>query len=280
VLDNIILDAALQFRPDAKDAKDRDIGHIARQTAVLKDLLNIYQRLPTSTRELQQERAQFQHTIEALQEALYPWITKAKDGNRTYTSFFDLVNSYQQDAGIVISTGKDGGFRWAVHQIVTLRGVLNSTLPIEVFYGGDQDLPQEFRNFIEKIEADFPDSGSITTVDISQRFPDPDGILGLPGGWAMRPYAILASSFKNAILADADTIFLQDPRVLLDEPTFEEYGSIFWHDRRLAPASEETYKWADELLETAKAKEMERVKNEGWFHHWTFYEMERYNYLL
>ena len=275
MLNNIVIDAALQYRPDAKDARDMDVAHLARQTAVLRDLLRIYEKIPSTSRESQQEQAAFRHTIEAMQQVLYPWITQAKDGNRTYNSFFDLIDSYKQDAGIVISTGKNGGFRWAVHQIVTLRAVLNSTLPIEVFYGGEDDLPQKYRNFINALSVAFPGSGSISTVDITKKFPDPDGILGLPGGWAMRPYAILASSFKTAILADADTIFVQDPRVLLDEVTFKEYGSIFWHDRALMPASDETYKWADELLEAAKAKHMDKVTSEGWFQHLTFYEMER-----
>lgn len=275
MLNNIVIDAALQYRPDAKDARDMDVAHLARQTAVLRDLLRIYEKLPSTSRESQQEQAAFRHTIETMQQVLYPWITQAKDGNRTYNSFFDLIDSYKQEAGIVISTGKNGGFRWAVHQIVALRAVLNSTLPIEVFYGGEDDLPQKYRNFINALAVAFPGSGPIKTVDVTKKFPDPGGILGLPGGWAMRPYAILASSFKTTILADADTIFVQDPRVLLDEVTFKEYGSIFWHDRTLMPASDETYKWADELLEAAKAKHMDKVTSEGWFQHLTFYEMER-----
>lgn len=276
MLDSVIVDAAGQFQPEGKDVKDRDIAHLARQTAVLSDLLRIHQRIPTSTRELQQERAAFEHTIEAVQQALYPWITKPKDGNRTYNSFFHLIDSFHQDAGIVLTAGKDGGFRWAVHQIVTLRAVLNSTLPIEVFYGGDEDLPENHRKFIEDIALEFPGRGSITTRDIMKCFPDPDNELSLPGRWALRPFSVLASSFKQVILSDADTIFLQDPRILLNETNLHRYGSLFWHDRTLMPASDETYAWADELLASAKAKYMDRVRDAGWFRHWTYYEMERY----
>ena len=279
VLDTFILDAAVQFHPESEDAKDLDIGHVARHSAVLRELLRIYDRLTPPTRELQQEQAAFKHTIESLQQILYPWITQPKDGKRTYATFFDLINSYEQDAGIVISTGKDGGFRWAVHQIVTLRGVLNSTLPIEVFYGGDDDLPQQYRVFIEEIALTYPQSGTIKCVDITKKFPDPDEVLGLPGGWAMRPFAILASSFKTVILSDADTVFLQDPSVLLYEPGFLEHGSLFWHDRILGTATDETYQWADELLEAAKAKHLEDLQQQGWFAHKTQYEMERYSLL-
>lgn len=275
-LDTLIIQPALEFRPDGKYAKDLDIAHIARNTAVLKDLLRMYKRLSTTSTGLEHEKKSFKHAIETLQQTLYPWITKAKGGTGAYTSFFDLTNSYTQDAGIVISTGKEGGFRWTVHQIIALRGVLNSTLPIEIFYAGDDDLPESYRNFLHLIESVFPDSGSITTVDITEKFPDPDGLLGLPGGWAMRPFAILASSFKTVILADADTIFLQDPRKILDDVNFQESGSLFWHDRILGPASAATYKWVDELLETAKAKNRDKLQAEGWFNKTTYYEMERY----
>jgi Mannosyltransferase putative len=275
VLNNILIDAAMQFHPDGKDVKNLDMAHLARQTAVLSDLLRVYERIPTTTRELQEERAAFRHTIEAMQQALYPWITQAKDGKRTYDSFFNLLDSYTEDVGIVISAGKNGGFRWAMHQIIVLRKVLNSTLPIEVFYGGEDDLPKEYQTFIHSLQTEFPHAGPITAVDITQKFPDPDNILGLPGRWAMRPFSLLASSFKTAILTDADTIFLQDPRIILEEPKYKEFGSVFWHDRMLSQFSDDTAHWADELLEAAKAKHMDRVRSAGWFTWRNYYEMER-----
>lgn len=276
-MNEIIVDAARQFQPNGKDIKDQDIDHLARQTAVLNDLLRIYKRID-STAEFASERAAFKKTIEGLQRALYPWITAAKDGRRAYPTFFDLIDSYNQDAGIVISVGKEGGFRWAIHQIVTLRAVIHSNLPIEVFYAGETDLPKEYREFIDEMQSTYSGSGTITIIDINQRFLDPDETLGLPGGWALRPFAMLASSFKRVILSDADTIFLQDPRKLLHEPTFQQYGSIFWHDRILEPATEDIYNWADELLTKAKAKNLDKVREEnlGWFSRKTFYELERY----
>jgi len=277
VLNEIIIDAAKQFHPNAKDAKDKDIGHLARQTAVLQDLLRIYNRINSSNSAFDDERHLFESTINELQTFLYPWITAPSlEGSATYSTFFDLIHSYTEEAGIVISTGREGGFRWAIHQIVILRGVLNCTLPIEVFYGGDHDLPAQYRSFIEAIPSAFPGTGTIVTVDITKKFADRDETLRFPGGWAMRPFAVLASSFKTVILADADTVFVMDPRVLLEEESYKRFGSVFWHDRKLSPASDETYKWADELLETAKAKDLENIKKEGWFLHQTFYEMERY----
>jgi hypothetical protein len=61
----------------------------------------------------------------------------------------------------------------------------------------------------------------------------------------------------------------------LNESGFESHGSIFWHDRCLFAASDGTYKWVDELLESVKAKNMEAVHDAGWFRHETYYELER-----
>ena len=61
---------------------------------------------------------------------------------------------------------------------------------------------------------------------MKKHFPDPEHELGLPRGWAIRPFSILASSFKTVVLADADTIFLRDPRILINETGFLGYGSL------------------------------------------------------
>jgi hypothetical protein len=100
--------------------------------------------------------------------------------------------------------------------------------------------------------------------------------MDMPGGWALRPFAVLASSFKKVILSDADTVFIQDPTLLLQEPGFKDTGAIFYHDRLLAPAKDEVYDWVDNILEEVNAKHLDDVKkNSGWFSRKTFYEMER-----
>ena len=271
------MDAAVQFRPNEESAKDQDLAYIARHTVVLTKLLQIYQSIDP-TAEFEPDRAAFRHTIEKLQRTLYPWIYKIKDGVRTYKSFFDLVESYDQDAGIVISIGKGNGFRWAIHQIVTLRAVIHSTLPMEIFYAGDEALPKKYRDFIKNIQSSYPRSGSITIIDITRKFPDPDQMLGLSEERLMRSFAMLASSFKQVILSGPDTIYLQDPRIVLQEPSFLLYGSLFWHDRILAPASEDIYNWADELLERAKTKNLDKVREEGigWFNRKGYNELEKY----
>ncbi len=109
--------------------------------------------------------------------------------------------------GIVLTVGK-GNFVLAAHCIQTLRTVVNSTLPIEVFYAGDDDLPDVKR---EEIKAPL-----LETIDVLDQFNET--IAGLRNsGYAMKPFAALASSFERVILIDADTIFLQRPDSYFDE---------------------------------------------------------------
>lgn len=102
--------------------------------------------------------------------------------------------------------------------------------------------------------------------------------MNMPGGWALRPFAILASSFKRVILTDADTVFLQDPALLLEEPGFQNKGAIFYHDRVLGPAGDEVYDWVDNLLDDVNAEYIDDIKKDSeWFNRNTWYELERYD---
>jgi Mannosyltransferase putative len=130
---------------------------------------------------------------------------------------------------------------------------------------------------IDEISRNSSTGGTIRTVDIGRLFPDPGGVMKMPGGWALRPFAILASSFKKVILTDADTVFLQDPSALLTEPGFMDTGAIFYRDRVLGPGSNDVYDWVDNILEEVNAKYLEDIKkNSEWFSRKTWYEMERY----
>lgn len=144
------------------------------------------------------------------------------------------------------------------------------------FYGGDEDLPSSHRLALESISTP-SGPGTIRVIDIHKHFPDPSNAMSMPGEWALRPFAILASSFRNVILTDADTIFLQDPALLLSEPGFIDKGALFYRDRVLGPAKTEVYDWLDNLLDEVNAKNMKEIKKgSGWFSRSTFYEMERY----
>ncbi|KAJ3121179.1 hypothetical protein HK100_012497 [Physocladia obscura] len=132
-----------------------------------------------------------------------------------------LASSKFDDLGIVITTGQ-WHFELAVHAIITLRNVLNCTLPIEVQYMGENDLTKDMRKAFNSMP-------NVKTVDVRETFNTPN-----IGGWAIKPFSILASSFRHVIFIDADALFFQNPETVVRESViYKQFGQIFYHDRSL-----------------------------------------------
>src|SRR5205814_1779974 len=140
-----------------------------------------------------------------------------------------LRRSYiPKSRGLVIAAGKNN-FRFACHLIVSLRNIHNSTIPIEVAYAGEDDLPIQFRKVLKSLGTD------VETLDVTAVFDD--ATLDLQHGhegWAIKPFATLASRFEQVILLDADAVFLQSPEVLFQHSGYLETGTLLFHDRLLA----------------------------------------------
>lgn len=130
-------------------------------------------------------------------------------------------------AGIVIPTGQRT-LRYASHLIASLTRVHKTRLPIQVVYAGDGDLSAEGRTVLQEsaqgVEIEF--------LDVLSVFDDKTLKLG-EGGWAIKPFAALASRFDQVILLDADTVFLQDPGALLKQKRYQDTGALLFHDRLL-----------------------------------------------
>lgn len=163
--------------------------------------------------------------------------------------------------GIVIPTGK-GTFRYACHLVDCLRNVLNSQLPIQVAYANDADLPLKYRNFITSLGV------KIDTLDVTSVVDDET--LQLAGdGWAIKPFAVLASTFDQVMLLDADAVLLQPPEVVFDRHIgYQHTGALFFHDRLLwQGAFKERHAWWEKQLEhhtASKALAKSLVYNEGY----------------
>lgn len=142
--------------------------------------------------------------------------------------------------GIVLTAGQ-GNMALAAHAIRTLRNVVNTTLPIQVAYAGDEDLPahkrQEMRGLDPKLEL----------INILDHYNE--DVAGLRfGGYAMKPFAALASSFERVIIIDADTIFMQRPDEWFEEHEgLKRTGTLFFHDR--AYRGRRTTDWVKAVLE-------------------------------
>lgn len=160
-----------------------------------------------------------------LEQQLFGW---ALTGNQTLN---DWHSGYRKGKGIVMAVG-DTYARYAVHAVKTIR-LLNCSLPIEVFHNGLIDLAPD----AIEVLASLP---NVRVVDISLIFNN--STLHLEQ-WDIKPFAVLASSFQQAILLDADTVFVQNPSLLFHDAGYVESGALFFHDRTLFAGDHAKSRW-------------------------------------
>src|SRR5271170_6367283 len=154
--------------------------------------------------------------IEELASSLFPFLPR----NRSLLSWES--DSFVPDSrGIVITTGV-GTFRFACHLISCIRDVLESNLPIQIVYAGDDDLPSSYRQTLMSL------GHHIETLDILTVFDDSTLELS-KGGWAIKPFAILATRFQHVLLLDADAVFLQPPESIFDSHSgYHKTGTLLF----------------------------------------------------
>jgi len=174
---------------------------------------------------------------------LYPWIY-----GKRYLALDEFMRSYH-GRGIVICTGTFH-FKYALSTIDTLRNVIQTKLPIEVFYNGEEDLSIEDRQTL----LAYP---NLYLSNLEDYF---DNDIIKCRKWAIKPFAMLASRFTEVILIDADAIFIHDPTELFKSKGYEETGTLFFRDRTLPKKSLSNSltwfkEWAkDPLMETRNSR--------------------------
>lgn len=144
----------------------------------------------------------------------------------------------------VICAGSNN-LNMAAHLIRSLRAVHSSQTLIEVAYGGEDDLKPQHRQFLADLEP------RVSFIDLLQRFPAAERDI-LKGGWAMKPFALLAAASPRAILMDADALFLTSPDSLFDtHPDLKRTGTLFFHDRAMRGGEGAQRDWVRAQLEAA-----------------------------
>lgn len=171
---------------------------------------------------------------------------------RYQNAIADLQHHHSSTKGLVIPCGS-ADFHFALHLVAAVRHVFNSSLPIEIMYAGDGDLLQAQR---EALEAVGP---NITTIDLLHFYTESS--VGLTdGGWAIKPFALLASSFEQVIIADSDIVFLQPPEAAFDHPGYKTSGTLFFHDGVIG-GSHEVHDWWRGIMGDRKPSQiMQRSK--------------------
>lgn len=188
-----------------------------------------------------------------LESTLYPWIYP-------YWENAFHINNQTSGQGIVLCVGNDQ-FKFAASTVHVIREVLNCTLPIEIFFIRENDLSMAKRSYFT---SEFSDISLMKlddyVSDYYTRF----------GGWAMKPFAMLASKFTEVMMVDADCFFLQDPTKLFEDEGYRTTGSLFFYDRTLFANWEKGPDWLRSFLPTTS----QLVPKTRWFQGTSSHEQE------
>lgn len=155
----------------------------------------------------------------AIEQNMFSWLKGPSSDRRTLNG---LLNSYKNGGkGLVMSTGNDY-FSIAVHAIKVIRH-LGCTLPIEIFYMGKKDLTDARVKHLNGMPG-------VLAVDINDSFDNGNPELSLVG-FDIKPFTVMASTFREAMFVDADIVFMEDPSILFADPSYKETGALFFYDR-------------------------------------------------
>jgi len=183
----------------------------------------------------------------------------ADTDNTVYTPWSSAAGSFSPHIGFVICAGSNN-FHLAGHLIASLRRVHNSRASVEIAYAGNDDLKPEHRAFLENLES------GISFIDLLERFPSARGDL-VGSGWAMKPFALLASSHRTAILVDADALFLTSPDAIFETNIgLARTGTLFFHDRAAVGGGDERRLWVKAQIEAAGIRPSRHLATESLFY--------------
>lgn len=184
---------------------------------------------------------EFRRLLVQLNDLLFPFTAPYFPDHMTLRSHLK-----KGGRGIVLTAGNDQ-VAYLLTQIPILRQ-LGCNLPIEVMYVGDTDLNRDSRQDLEDLDG-------VITRDI--------GAMVNPVGWdiaswAAKPFAILLSSFREAIFIDADSFFFVNPEVMFDYPEYVKTGALFFRDRLIMPESKKS--WLQSILPQPVSKNVKQSR--------------------
>ncbi len=136
--------------------------------------------------------------------------------------FITTIPPYPKDfsgRGIVICGGGETYFPCAWVCIHMLRTV-GCKLPIQLWYLGREEFSENMLGLMRSIGVECVDA-----QEIQKKHP-----ARMMHGWALKPYAILHSRFREVLLLDADNVPVANPEFLFRTPEYKCTGAIFWPD--------------------------------------------------
>ncbi|KKY27995.1 putative glycosyl transferase [Phaeomoniella chlamydospora] len=185
-------------------------------------------------------------------EETFPWWIQSKPIYTPWNS-----KGFKKGSSLIMTVGS-GNAQLAASLIVGLRNVLKSKIPIEIAYASNHDLPLPTREKLRGLGSD------IHMIDMTEVFDD-DYIRLSRGGYAMKPFAMLASQYEKTILVDADVVFFESPDNLFStHPGLIDTGTLFYHDRSTA-LDPGRLNWIKELLEAVHREPSPRLSSSPFY---------------
>lgn len=146
-------------------------------------------------------------------------LDSASDAAAAYIDTIPRYRDGYQGRGILICAG---GITYNTCAWVLINRLRESgcQLPIQVWYRGDHERDDSWISLVERLDVE--------CVDASERGSSAKGHDAT--GWSLKPFALLRSTFREALLLDADIVPVQDPSSLFSTREFRDNGAIFWPD--------------------------------------------------
>src|SRR5262249_16652562 len=97
---------------------------------------------------------------------------------------------------------------------------LGCKLPIELWHRGGTDWNDTLSRLVDPYDIDVVDASVVLRshpADIDHPF-------------AIKPYAMIHSKFREVLWLDADQVPVQNPEFLFDTPEYRAHGAVFWPD--------------------------------------------------
>ncbi|KAJ3083218.1 hypothetical protein HDU99_000299 [Rhizoclosmatium hyalinum] len=165
--------------------------------------------------------------VKSLHKVIFPWAFTGK-----ISSAAQLISSFKSDRGIVLTFGSSG-FERGLLTILHIRKNLKCELPIEVFYNGATDLHSTMVQGLELID-------NVKVIDLQAVFTR----IAEDRNYHSKPFAILASSFKQVLYLDDDVILFQKPEDLFQKSKiFSEYGILFFKSPAYVAGNSKWVRW-------------------------------------
>ena len=141
----------------------------------------------------------------------------------TVPTYESISNTLKKRGLVITATGKKYRYVTGLYMnIYCIRKLYKSTIPIEIIYvGKEEKFSPKFIKLLDDLD--------VKVYDLLDRL-DTKLPLKKLKGYRSKPLALLASSFEEAVLMDADALSFRDPESFFEMDCYKKYGMVLFKD--------------------------------------------------